>query len=259
MSDDFYVGYLERAPAGLRGFLRIVALALIAVGVVVAALVTSQQGSFRPSIFEFGVEREFVGWLSLHPVPALFARVPGDHDAKPTAGVCGANYSIYPLTEAGTKLGAEELVRGLEGKLVRMRGSLLYLDRGTMIDVVPDSIASVNGGAPGPDAVIEDLGVQTLSGEIVDSKCHFGLMDPSTGKVHRACAARCISGGIPPALHVEDRHGRVANLLFVGRDGRAINDELLSFVGEPVRVVGRVARYENLLVLYAEPEAIERL
>ena len=259
MSDEFYVGYHERSPAGTRAFVRRVVLALLVVAIAIAFLITSRQGPFRPSVFEFGVEREFVGWLSSDPVPSLFARVPGHHDAEASTGVCGANYSIYPLTEGGTKFGGADLVSGLEGQLVRLRGSLIYLGGSTMIDAAADSIAPVNGGERGPAPVTEDLGEQTLSGEIVDSKCHFGLMDPSTGKVHRGCAVRCISGGIPPMLHVEDDEGRVANLLLVGRDGRAIHREVLPMVGEPVRVVGRVARFENLLVLYAKPEAIERL
>ena len=259
MPDDFYVGYLDRAPQRVRGFVRTFVISLLVVAAGVAALISADQGPFRPSVFEFGVEREFVGWLSLDPVPALYAKVPGHHDAEISSAVCGANYSAYPLTESGTKLGMADLAREWNGRLVRLRASLIYLDRGTMLDVVPDSVAPVDAESAGPAAVVEDLGVQTLVGEIVDAKCHFGVMDPSTGKVHRACAARCISGGIPPALHVEDEAGRVANLLLVGSDGRAIHGELLAWVGEPVRITGRVTRHENLLVLYADPEDIEGL
>ena len=258
-SDDFYIGYHRRAPDGIRARTRAVVIGFLVAALAFGALVTSQQGPFRPSVFEFGVEREFVGWLSTDPVPALFARVPGHHDAALSSGVCGANYSIYPLTEGGAKRGGAALVDGFDGKLVRLRGSLIYLDAATMIDVAAGSLEALGGDHGGPAPTTEDLGEQVLRGEIVDSKCHFGLMDPSTGKVHRGCAARCISGGIPPMLHVEDASGKVANLLLVGRDGRAVNKDVLPLVGEPVRVVGRVARFENLLVLYAEPDAIERL
>jgi hypothetical protein len=46
------------------------------------------------------------------------------------------------------------------------------------------------------------LGTQTLIGEIVDSKCYLGVMNPGALIPHRACAIRCISGGIPPVLLV---------------------------------------------------------
>ena len=41
-----------------------------------------------------------------------------------------------------------------------------------------------------------------LRGEIVDSKCYLGVMNPGEGTVHRDCAARCLSGGLPPMLVV---------------------------------------------------------
>jgi len=42
------------------------------------------------------------------------------------------------------------------------------------------------------------LGTQTLVGEIVDSKCFLGVMNPGQLTTHRACAIRCISGGVRP-------------------------------------------------------------
>jgi hypothetical protein len=260
MPDDFYVGYLEKAPTGIAKFLKGRVFLLLFVALVAAGVIAVDQGPFRPSVFEFGVEREFVGWLSISPVPSLFAKVPGHHDAEVSSGVCGANYSAYPIAESGTKFGVADVAKEWDGRLVRLRGSLIYLDRETMLDIVPDSVVAIgteSGGATG--AVTEELGTLTLSGEIVDSKCHFGVMDPSTGKVHRACAARCISSGIPPALHVEDEEGRIANLLLVGRDGRAVNREIAAYIGEAVRITGRVVRHENLLVLHADPGDIERL
>ena len=52
------------------------------------------------------------------------------------------------------------------------------------------------------DAPYESLGKQTFVGEIVDSKCFLGVMNPGRLTPHRACAIRCISGGVPPVLLV---------------------------------------------------------
>jgi hypothetical protein len=90
-----------------------------------------------------------------------------------------------------------------------------------------------------------DLGVVELAGEIVDSKCYFGVMNPGNGKVHRACAVRCISGGIPPAFAAKDASGAIRTLLLSGVDSR----EILDLVAEPVTVRGRLQRSEGDLIL----------
>ena len=63
---------------------------------------------------------------------------------------------------------------------------------------------------------VADLGTVTLTGEIVDTKCHFGVMKAGEGKVHRECAVRCISGGAPPGFLARDRSGE-ARLLHRSR------------------------------------------
>jgi hypothetical protein len=146
---------------------------------------------------------------------------------------------------------------------VRLRGVLVYHQDQTLLDVVAGSIERLEGGtAPAattaPPAWGEDLGVHRLAGEIVDGKCYFGVMRPGAGKVHRACAARCISSGTPPVLAVEDVAGERLHLLLVGADGGAAHRMLLPFVAEPVEVTGRVLRYENLLVMRVDPTSILR-
>jgi len=257
---DFYVGYRARAPAPIGRFLRRLVLLLLLLVAGVAAALTASQGPFPPSVYEFGVQRQFVGWLSLEPVPSLYARIPGHVAAEPDAReMCGSLYSVYPLTRAGTKLGARDLAREWHGRLVRLRASLIHLDGRVMLDLFPDSIVALDEASARPAGQTVDLGVHTLVGEVVDTKCHLGLMNPATGKVHRACAARCISGGIPPALRLEDAAGRRALLLLVGRDGRSLGREVLPWVGEPVGVTGRVVRHDDLLVLYADPSDLRRL
>jgi hypothetical protein len=151
-------------------------------------------------------------------------------------------------------------VRGRDGQLVTLEGSLVYRDGATMIEVVPGSIAAAPGGAlPATDAPAVDLGGVTLRGEIVDTKCHLGVMNPGDGKTHRGCAARCISGGIPPALRVRDEAGDGRLYLLVGPHGEAVNHQVLPFVAEPVEIAGRAERRGDLLLLYADPAAIRRL
>src|SRR5262249_36092979 len=83
---------------------------------------------------------------------------------------------------------------------------------------------------------IHNLGTVTLTGEIVDSKCYLGVMNPGQGKVHRDCAERCISGGIPPIFAMSD--GR-EQFLLVALDGHALGrDALREFIGELITIQG---------------------
>jgi hypothetical protein len=97
-----------------------------------------------------------------------------------------------------------------------------------------------------------------LRGEIVDSKCYLGVMNPGDGKVHRDCAARCISGGIPPALVARDRDGRVRLVPITGPGGVSINARVLPYVAEPVFVRGSLFRLGHQLRIEAAPENIRR-
>jgi hypothetical protein len=105
---------------------------------------------------------------------------------------------------------------------------------------------------------VTNLGPVRLRGEIVDSKCYLGVMNPGNGKVHRDCAARCISGGEPPALIARDAAGKAMVILLAGSDGRALNNELLSFVAEPVETQGQLVRSGSNLILKGEPAAFLR-
>jgi hypothetical protein len=144
---------------------------------------------------------------------------------------------------------------------VRLRGVLVYRGDQTLLDVVPGSLAPLDAPAA-PVASpprVEDLGEQTLAGEIVDAKCHLGVMRPGNGKAHRACAARCIASGSPAMLWVHDAaHNRDAHLLLVGPDGRALGRALLPWVGEAIEVRGHVTRHDSLLLLALDPAAIRR-
>ena len=105
-----------------------------------------------------------------------------------------------------------------------------------MIEVQPGSVMSLGDGSL--TTKIKDLGVVTLTGEIVDSKCYLGVMNPGQGKVHRDCASRCLSGGIPP-LFVDLANGE--QYLLVGLDGNRLeHGSLKAFVAEPINLHGEL-------------------
>ena len=132
-----------------------------------------------------------------------------------------------------------------------------------MIEVAADSIKPTD--VPGiklptiPGFSSMSLGTQTLVGEIVDSKCFLGVMNPGALTPHRACAIRCISGGIPPVLLVRQTNGPALYLLLVSRDGKPVNKQVLNLVAEPVEITGEVESQGELLILRADPATYRRV
>jgi len=132
-----------------------------------------------------------------------------------------------------------------------------------MIEVVAESIKQADGRERIPSTTQSvspvSLGEQTLTGEIVDSKCYLGVMNPGALTPHRACAIRCISGGIPPVLLVRQTNGPALHLLLVSRDGKPVNKQVLNLVAEPVSITGEVERQGELLILRADPATYRRV
>ena len=245
--DEFYTGYLPTAPAGIaRHVRRWVRLTFLLVVLIALALVFSQQG-FSASVYEFLVFRDFEGVVSEEPYPTLAIARPGRSDVAAT--------SRFYLVGPG-KNGAAAEVDGLDGQRVQLRGSLLYRDDQTMVEI---ESGSVTASGAGEAAAREVLGPRTLVGRIVDSKCFLGIMKPGSTKPHRACAARCIAGGVPPIFLLSDAEGPAAYLMLVGADGHGVNNEVLDLVDEPLEITGEVSRLDDLWVLAADPATYRRL
>jgi hypothetical protein len=246
---DFYVGYLPKAPEALaRGTKRTVGLLLILAVAASALFVISQRTVSTPSTFEFGHERAFEGILVASPYPALLVARPNPSPDQP-------QHSYYSLVAPG-KHGADSIASSFDGKAVRLQGTLIYREDQTMIEVVPDSIATLDPNQSALPA-FDELGRFTLTGEIVDSKCNFGVMNPGRGKVHKDCAVRCLSGGIPPAFVTDDFQGRPATLLLTTDGGKPLPKEaFLPHVAQPLQLRGVVRRSGDELFFDVEPSSI---
>ncbi len=252
-SNDFYVGYLPQAPDRLGRWLRRVVPALLAVVVILAVVLVTRQDRFGPGVFEFGVEREFSGVVLELPYPTLFV-------LHPAGSAAGVDHEPLLLVGLG-KHGAAELLRGMHGQTVRIRGSLVHRDGRAVVEV--HGVKTLSGEQAGSLAVAADGGIDrgevTLTGEIVGSKCYLGGMKPGHTKPHRGCAVRCISGGVPPLLLVVAPDGSARQLLLASAQGEMIHTEVLPFVSELVEISGTVRVYGNLEVLYADPATYRRV
>lgn len=249
MNDEFYVGYLPKMPAGVARRIRSAIAICLLVAIACAVIFAQVQRTFVPSTFEYGHELTFEGTVQAIPYPTLLVPRPGT-----TEGVV-ARSSRFTLVGAG-KHGADRDIASFDGKVVRLKGQLIYRNGETLIEVMPGTV-SATGGQSLPEEPPQDLGPVTLKGEIVDSKCYFGVMNPGSGKVHRDCAVRCLSGGIPPTFVTSDYGGAPATFLLVGRNRQRLPKEaFLSLAGRPVVVRGLVSRTGDAPYLAAEPNGI---
>lgn len=182
------------------------------------ALVAALQTPAELGVFEYGVVRSFDGILHERPLPILRS-VSRD-----------GTVTHFLLVGAG-KHGLPAFARGHDGQQGRFQGSLIQKDANVMIE--PNDAASFT--VLGPRTVSEDGPTEagssdiTLTGELVDTKCHFGVMRPATEKVHRACAVRCLSGGVPPGLLLRDQEGSAVVLPITGPGGSTPRGILNSF------------------------------
>ena len=248
--NDFYVGYLPKAPTALAGFVRKVIIVLGLLALTAALVLVIGQKPFADSAFEYGKVRSFEGVVETRPFPTLLVERPGEVGQQ-------EKYSRYLLVAPG-KHGADDLVAAFDGKQVRLQGQLIYRDGGTMVEIAPGSIAVI-GSALAVQEATRDLGTVTVTGEIVDSKCYLGVMNPGQGKVHRDCAARCLSGGIPPIFITTDgitTDGR-EQFLLVGPDGLALKrDALREFIAEPITIRGELLQKGASRLLSIDPRTL---
>ncbi len=242
--EELYVGYLPSAPPRVARFLRrlVPGLFLLALGLAVGLPLLQQP--FDPGSFDLGQMAIYQGALRADPYPFLLT-----------------GSDSYPLVAPG-KHGARRLVAPNAGETARIEAVRITAPLGTMLELESLPLAAAGEPAAAADPAAgrgEPLGRHRLRGQIVDSKCYLGVMKPGRGKPHRSCAARCIAGGIPPMLLVEepDRPPRV--LLLTGADGRALAGELVPYVGELLEIEGEVVRRAGWLFLAADPERYRRV
>jgi len=255
-NDEFYIGWEEKAPAGVGSRVRWAVVLLLALAVALGVILSLAQRTIGVSVFEWGKVKRFSGILKSQPYPHLLVPRPGASDGQ-------AAFSSYYLVKP-FKFGIDaETAKRLDGSSVSLRGTLIYSGGQTMIEVVAEPIKQADGGVKNLSTaqIVSpvSLGEQTLIGEIVDSKCYLGVMNPGGLTPHRACAIRCISGGIPPVLLVRQSNGPALYLLLVSRDGKPVNKQVLNLVAEPVSITGEVQRQGDLLILRADPAVYRRL
>ena len=274
--DEFFVGWMASAPVGIARVARSAVIALLCAGVAAAVLAAASQHPPVPSVWE-EKSTTLEGVLICDPYPRLVCAQPDGsgprHVLLVAQGKFGlldpADYCGGDITKPWPDAERDALIarmKSLAGMGVRVSGTILRRGRGEMMEVL-SAEATVNAAAAvsastalAAAAEPFDLHEADLVGEIVDPKCFYGAMKPGEGKTHRACAARCVAGGISPVLVVRSGVNPDRCVLLTTADGRALNGPVVAagLVGEPVRVRGRAVSLGGIEFLRVAEGGISR-
>jgi hypothetical protein len=250
--EPFFVGYLATPPK-LSRFLVTVALGAIGIAAAVALPIALLQRNPGSGTWHADETQTFEGVFHLRPYPLL----------QPSAASGG---DTLLLVDQGKHSVAPALA-AFDGRPVSIRGQLLEREGLKMIELAevadPVQAAQSTGIAltADPDAQADAVPV-VLRGEIVDPKCFSGAMKPGDGKTHKACAALCLRGGIPPVLVQRGADGVLVYHVLVSHSGGPLGPaelaKVIAVVGEPVELSGTVETRGGMRLLKADLESLRR-
>ncbi|MCI4666693.1 MAG: hypothetical protein MRZ79_00930 [Bacteroidia bacterium] len=252
--EDFYIGWQDKAPGKFGRAARIFALLSLFLGAMTAAVLVINQKGFADSVFEFGETTQLEGFLTLDPVPMLRVSKEGRSEGMLLVGLgkFGSEATIDQI------LKKENIQLEQDASLkVTLKGTRIYHNGKSALELTDglDSFVGAEGDQLKAEPAISSFGRKTLSGEILDPKCALGVMKPGYGKPHRSCAIRCISGGIPPIFRASFADGQVLHAILLGPKGEKINEEVLPFVADKVRICGELIMQDDWYVFKLEPES----
>ncbi len=243
----FFIGWESKPPKSLSVFTGFMGMLALVGGVGIAGLVAALQGNIGTGTWNLEIQT-FRGLFVKSPTSMLVA--------QDEAGNLQVHYLVSEF-----KFGfPEDEADKLHLQMIEFEGTLIDDGTASMIEVVNGSVTQP--GAPPAHRhpfEVREAGTITLSGEVVDSKCYLGVMNPGIRKTHRACAINCIRGGVPPVLLAESDAGETSTILLLGSDGEPINQEILDYVAEPIEISGNLRQEGPILVLRSDLSSIRRL
>ena len=251
-NEEFYVPYIEgslgmRTKRTLKRFV-FIALFLLILG---ALLFSYFQNTFKNSTFELTKSTEITGVYHESPYPML--RVQIDENTYKNIILLGfGKMGAHPFLK---KIRKEAIT--LNGKTLKIEGNLIYYNGKTLLQITDDEKVIMINSSITKLPKSKAISRMSFQGEIIDPKCYFGVMKPGFGKIHRSCAVRCISGGVPPILATSDTNNISQYFLITDMNGKPINNDILPFIGKPSEITGIVEQLEDWYILKINMESFQ--
>lgn len=250
MKDEFYIGWQDTASSGYQSGRNIFFRAGLAVLIVVSIGYLFLEHSYPDSNFDYGNLTEVTGTIVDYPVFGIKTEIDNHRLTVPLVG-----FGKFDATPVLKEL--KRRIDTLKDYRVTLRGTLIQFNGKSWMELT-EGLESIVDIQPGKhqDQMISEAGERTLVGEIVDPKCFFGVMKPAYGKIHRSCAIRCISGGIPPILAIKEAGTYVDYYFLTDTKGEGINELVLPYIGYPVSVKGNAQAVDDWKVLRLTPGSL---
>lgn len=245
-NDPFFIGYLP-VPAALKPFVKVLIALGVCGAIAMAFVLASGQQSPGPGVWDTSKVATIEGHLSVDPYPVVYVDDPN------------TGYGVRAvLLVSAMKFGARDRTAAMDGQRVRVQGNFISREGREIFEIIDgeDDIVVASEGSAEPK--VEALGEHRLKGEITDAKCFLGVMKPGYGKTHRACAVRCIAGGIPPLFVTRNADGEETVFVLTNSSHGEINEAVLPYVSEPVEVQGSLERRGDMLVYAIDSDQIVR-
>ncbi|MEM7184543.1 MAG: hypothetical protein AAF518_26840, partial [Spirochaetota bacterium] len=194
--DNFYIGWNGPPTPEVGSTLKKVLLSLFCLLLPLAFFLVNFQKPFSNAIFEFGNPKQFTGIYHSQPVPLLVAK--------------DKTYLLVGYGKFGAKSIMQNIAKqkkqSLEGKQITVKATLIAGDGKYLLELTDEesSLQSISSALPVEKATEKNQikQIPNIQGEVIDPKCYFGVMKPGEGKIHKSCAIRCLSGGIPAVLRI---------------------------------------------------------
>lgn len=248
MKNEFYIGYLPKAPKQTAFFVKKV-IVVVGLGIwVVAIILAWGQEKFSSSVFDYGINTTVEGYYFEKPVPHIAVPLGINSGGREFfQNVLLVGFGKAGATNVMTKLQSRK-GKSFKGAKIELTGFMIYGNGKALLQVTEEDNSNIVflSGATAPVQIPDSMSVTTLNGEIVDPKCYFGVMKPGEGKAHRSCAIRCIAGGIPPVFHASDRE---EYFLIVNENWQQVNEDVLNLVGDQIMITGKEIVWNDWRIL----------
>lgn len=251
MKDDFYIGWSNEVPKSYATRAKLFFVAALIVMLSVGAIYVKNQRGYIDSIYDYGTIQEFSGYLVKDPIWGLRVEENGSIKTIPLVGFgkMGPGWTLSKMMETHDLR---------EGTMVTLRGMVFHYQGKYWMELTEKENSLVSAGSQTMlDRDIQMAGYKELEGEIVDPKCFFGVMNPAVKAIHRSCAIRCISGGMPPLLAIRENGAFVDYYFLHGQEMQSIAEDILPYVGVPVKVSGNVAMYDDWKSVVIDPQSLK--
>ncbi|MEP1442003.1 MAG: hypothetical protein ABJK39_03235 [Hyphomicrobiales bacterium] len=244
-TEPFFVGYMSCLPKGLGWFVSLAMFGFVA-GMIATSIFASAKipDAGDGEILWSQGRQEFIGRLEYAPYPVLRVPAEGDQPAR----------SI--MLTGVSKVGVIERGQQLDGTMVRAEGFMVQRGDLSMLQVVGSQrgLGDAEDYSPPdyhPEAVTKH-GRWKLTGEICDGKCYAGAMRPGRGLAHKACAALCLTDGVPPVFVSEGPIKGRSFFLMADKNGKLLGPEITQLLSLYISIEGEVLQMDDLMIFKAD-------